>query len=86
MGISQTKIEPDHPYYPQTAVISGYVDNKWPVNSLLASFSTAESILLITTVWAIRTWKPSVTWPEMVTVLWFVLCKLTANASIGDIC
>lgn len=80
MGISQTKIEPLHPYYPQEVAIPGYVDNVSSVSTLLATFATAETVLLTSTYVVVKRWKPSITLPDLLAVLWFVLCMLSMEA------
>lgn len=74
MGISQTKLEPTHPYYPPEASITGYVANGYSVSTLLAAFVTAETILLTTTYIAAKRWRPSISQADLLTVFWFVLC------------
>jgi hypothetical protein len=85
MGISQTKIELLHPYCPREVAIPGYVENSLSVSTLLATFATAEAVLLTSTYFAVKRWRPSITPPDLLTVLWFVLCMLNRNIPLATV-
>lgn len=67
-----------HPYYPQNALLSGeiYTPNTYSVPYLITSFGALWTLLLITTLLAIRKYNPHLKISDQALILWFVLSKI----------
>lgn len=70
MNISHT----DHPYYPPSAVIHGFVPKALSTFTILAIFATTSTAVLYPTFLAIRRIRPTLPKTEVAAALWFVLC------------
>jgi hypothetical protein len=81
MGISQTKIsQPHHPYYPTNITLPGYVPNTLTFTTLFSGFGAAVIVLFIFT-YIITKWRrPNISTPDILKVLWFILCTFPAKS------
>ena len=76
MGISQTKLsQPQHPYYPTDITLPGYEPNSLSFTTLLSGFGAAVIVLFSFTYIIIKWIRPNMSIPDILKVLWFVLCK-----------
>lgn len=64
-----------HPYYPLDAEIAGYVANESTVLGLLGSFVAGCTAIFALTYLAVKKVNPRLPRSELLTVMWFVLCK-----------
>jgi cholestenol delta-isomerase len=64
-----------HPYYPVDVEIPGYLANEWSLTTLLAVFGSACAFVLASAWLVARAAQPDLSRSEVLTVLWFALCK-----------
>jgi len=76
MATNVTKAaSPIHPYYPLDVEIVGYLANQWPVPTLLGVFFGGLGVIFYTTRVLVKRQNPQMPKGELLTVMWFVLCK-----------
>jgi len=63
-----------HPYYPPDIEIAGYLANAYTVPTLLSFFATGCVGVFTLTYFLISRTRSNLPTPELLTVLWFVLC------------
>lgn len=68
---------PLHPYYPLEVEITGYLANEWGVPQLLGTFFGGLTVLFTATYLVAKRVRPSLNGYELLTIMWFVLCKYT---------
>ncbi|KAH7041090.1 Emopamil binding protein-domain-containing protein [Microdochium trichocladiopsis] len=67
-------LPPQHPYFPQDLVLSGYVENETPLHVLLASFAGMLGCTILATGVLARKVNPQLTASSLAVVSWFVMC------------
>ena len=68
-------VNPIHPYYPLDVEIAGYLANRWGVPTLLGIFFGGLAVIFYTTHVLVKKRNPQMPRRELLTVMWFVLCK-----------
>jgi cholestenol delta-isomerase len=68
-------METRHPYYPLGVEIPGYIENELPFTTCLTILGSALTSILFL-VWRVTKYtRPDLPRHEVLTVLWFALCK-----------
>ncbi|KAF2749403.1 EBDP4, emopamil-binding protein [Sporormia fimetaria CBS 119925] len=65
---------PVHPYYPIEAEIVGYLANEWDTLTLLFAFAGGCTAIFSVTYMIVKRLRPNVSYSDLATVMWFVLC------------
>jgi len=73
--MNTTRIITPHPYYPLEAEIVGYLANDWHFLTLLAVFASGCVVIFSATYAVAMKVRPHMLTSELVTIMWFVLCK-----------
>jgi len=85
MATNATKAaSPIHPYYPLDVEIVGYLANQWPVPTLLGVFFGGLGVIFYSTHVLVKRQNPHMPKGELLTVMWFVLCKETMLSLDGE--
>lgn len=66
---------PLHPYYPLGVDVVGYAPNEFSVPTLLSIFAGGCSVIFSATYVIAKGARPSLSNGDLVTIMWFVLCK-----------
>ena len=72
---SSVPAAPAHPYYPLDIVIAGFVANEWNRLELCSMFAAGCAVIFAVTYIVATRLRPNVSTADLVTVLWFVLCR-----------
>lgn len=80
IGLNFTQVEfAQHPYYPLGVAVVGYAGNQWSLLLLLGAFAVAWSAVLGVAYFVVAKTQPSMPVSEVLTFMWFVLCKSLQN-------
>ncbi|KAF1996367.1 EBDP4, emopamil-binding protein [Amniculicola lignicola CBS 123094] len=71
---SAAPIVPMHPYYPLGVEVAGYLANEWNTLELCSMFAAGCTVIFGITYALVRKLRPNASTPDLITVMWFVLC------------
>jgi len=72
-NVTDTQWVIEHPYYPIGVQIAGYLANEASVPYLLGVFAAGCAVIFTATYLVTKKLRPTISGPELFTVMWFVL-------------
>lgn len=74
MAVQRDEAAAQHPYYPRTASIPGFVANEWPTTQLMAAFACAAGAVVVAAYRATAARRSRRL--DCFAAAWFALCAL----------
>lgn len=75
-------LTPEHPYYPVTIEIVGYLANEYSVPVLLGIFAAGCAVIVGLTLMLVRALHPRLKTSDKAAIMWFMICKFFPSSRI----